>query len=98
MKREDNGKNTKRLSKTVHIAAIQRRQSSGQVILEFTFCMIVVLLMIFGVAKVFFWTGKDLADRRKAHDDVLYGGGGPQTQIAPSFYTSSKMNAIWRGN
>ena len=69
--------------------------STGQVIIEFTFCMIIVLLMIYGVTKVFFWAGRDLVERRKAHDNVLTGGGSPSQQIAPDFYTPVKMNAIW---
>jgi len=40
----------------------------GQVILEFTFCMIVIMIMIFGITKAFFWTGADLAERRISHD------------------------------
>ena len=43
----------------------------GQVILEFTFCMIVIMIMIYGIAKVFFWTGADLATRRMSHDKRL---------------------------
>jgi len=73
--------------------------SAGQVILEFTFCMVIVMLMIYGVAKVFFWTGRDLAERRQAHDAVLTGGGTPRDQITPDFYTKlTKMNAIWNAN
>ena len=50
-----------------------RRSSAnkGQVMLEFTFCMIVIMIMIFGITKVFFWTGNDLATRRISHDDRL---------------------------
>ena len=70
----------------------------GQVILEFTFCMIVVLLMIFGVMKVFHWAGKDIVERRIAHDDLLFSEVSPRDQIDPYFYAPVKMNAIWEGN
>ncbi len=45
--------------------------STGQVLLEFTFCMIIVFLMMYGLFMVFRWTGIDLAGRRKAHDALL---------------------------
>ena len=79
----------------------------GQVILEFTFCMIIVLLMIFGITKVFTWSGREYAGRSAAHDSTLYQtidrdydsmGDGPLKQIDPYFYTAVKMNAIWKGN
>ena len=43
----------------------------GQVILEFTFCMIIVLLIIFGITKVFIWSGREYAGRSAAHDSAL---------------------------
>ena len=43
----------------------------GQVILEFTFCMIIVLLMLYGLTKVFTWVGRDYAGRSMAHDSTL---------------------------
>jgi hypothetical protein len=43
----------------------------SQVILEFTFCMIIVLLMLFGLTKVFTWVGRDYAGRSAAHDSTL---------------------------
>ncbi|VAX38282.1 hypothetical protein MNBD_UNCLBAC01-1583 [hydrothermal vent metagenome] len=46
----------------------------AQAILEFTFCMIVVFLMIYGVVKIFQWTGLDLAQRRITHDQKLVAG------------------------
>ena len=70
----------------------------GQVILEFTFCMIVILIMIFGIIKVFHWTGSDLVERQRAHTTVLLDSGlTPREQIDPFFYAPVKMNAIWDG-
>ena len=71
--------------------------SKGQVILEFTFCMIVILLMIYGVAKVFIWSGGDLVARRIAHDQVLTGAPTPIEEIDPYFYSPVGFNAIWLG-
>jgi len=39
--------------------------------LEFTFCMIVLLLMMYGMMMVFRWVGLDLAERRQSHERVL---------------------------
>jgi len=47
------------------------RNGTGQALMEFSFCMIVVLLMIYGTIMVFRWTGLDLAERRAAHDRSL---------------------------
>jgi hypothetical protein len=33
--------------------------------------MIIVFFMIYGLAKVFVWTGRDLAERTNAHDALL---------------------------
>lgn len=44
---------------------------AGQALIEFAFCMIVILLMIYGTIMVFRWTGLDLAERRAAHDRSL---------------------------
>ena len=70
----------------------KQRILQGQVILEFTFCMVVLMLMIYGVFMVFAWTGKDLAERRRAHEDVLFSA----RQVDPYFYKPIKMNAIWQ--
>lgn len=43
----------------------------AQVMLEFTFCMIILFLMMYGIIMVFRWTGVDLAQRQQTHDAVL---------------------------
>lgn len=43
----------------------------GQSIMEFSFCMVVVLLMLYGTVMVFRWTGIDLAERRLAYERSL---------------------------
>ena len=78
------------------LARKKKKKSKGQVIIEFTFCMIVILLMIFGVTKVFTWVGREYAGRMDGHDNTLYDGGSPLKQIDPYFYTPVKMNAIWK--
>ena len=79
----------------------------GQAALEFSFCMIVVFLMIYGIVMILRWTGLDLAERRRAHDtrliapidqDYVNASDGPLYQVDPYFYSPIKMNAIWRGD
>ena len=80
---------------------------TGQVVLEFTFAMIIVMLMIYGAMKVFQWTGEDLARRRIAHDERLTNTqiirdyddfpDGPAANIDPYFYDPAGFNAIWKG-
>lgn len=45
--------------------------NKGQVLIEFTFCMIIVFLMIYAIMKIVQWTGLDMVNRRAAHDEVL---------------------------
>lgn len=45
--------------------------SRGQAIIEFTFCMVIALLMIYGTMMLFRWGGIDLAERRIAYDETL---------------------------
>ncbi|MDP8213463.1 MAG: hypothetical protein P9X22_09305 [Candidatus Zapsychrus exili] len=76
-----------------------KNSNSAQIIIEFIFCMTILLLMIYGTLMIFKWTGSDLVHRRIAHDELLIGGGGvPLNQIDPYFYTPIKMNAVWSGN
>ena len=79
-----------------------RLTSKGQVMIEFTFCMIIVFLMMYAVLMVFRWTGRDPGRRQKAHEDLLRstggGGGNPQPSIAPYFYTPEPMKAVWNGD
>ena len=66
-------------------------------VLEFTFCLIVVLLMLYAVARVFTWAGKDLIKRREIHDAQLISGGAIEQQISPFFYMPVELDAVWNG-
>lgn len=43
----------------------------AQVLIEFTFCMIIIMLMIYGLIMILRWTGVDLAERERAHESQL---------------------------
>ena len=57
------------LKRTKH--NIKNDTTTGQVILEFTFSMIIIMLMIYAAIKIFLWAGSDLVERRIDHDRVL---------------------------
>ena len=44
------------------------KKKEGQIILEFTFSMIIALIMLFGLMMIFRWAGYDLGWRRVDHD------------------------------
>lgn len=75
-----------------------KQLKQAQVILEFCFSMIALVILIMGMLKVFAWTGKDMVARRLQHEQVLYqpvGGewDGPLKQTAPLFFSASKIDA-----
>lgn len=45
--------------------------TQGQIIMEFVFSMMVLLIMLYGTMMVFRWTGIDLGFRRLSHDQML---------------------------
>ena len=70
----------------------------GQAILEFTFAMIILMLLIYGLIMVFRWVGLDLAERRIQHEMVLTDNSlSPQEQVNPNFYRPKKMRTVFRG-
>ena len=70
----------------------------GQAILEFTFAMIILMLLIYGLIMVFRWVGLDLAERRIQHEMVLTDNSlSPQDQVNPDFYRPIKMRTVYRG-
>ena len=87
-----------------------RNTKKGQVMVEFTFCMIILFLMMYGMVMAFRWAGLDLTNRETAHEGLLMTdevvedypstapGDGPLRQIDGYFYQPAKMNAVWAGN
>jgi hypothetical protein len=64
---------------------MKRSQNKAQSTIEFTFAMIVVIFLIYGMIQVFRWAGMDLAQRRYAQDTAL-------TNLT-SFDPASELNA-----
>ena len=78
-----------------------RKNIKAQAILEFTFSMAAVVLLLAGMFRVFQWLGKDLVARKNAHHKILtryisdHGGEGgaayPLRQLRPTFFISTDI-------
>ena len=74
------------------------KNTKGQAAIEFTFAMMITLIMVFALLMVFRWAGLDLADRRVSHDKTLSNETlRPEQQLNPDFYRPRKIDAAYRG-
>ena len=78
----------------------------AQAILEFTFAMVIIMLMMYSLIMIMRWVGMDFAERRIAHEqkltepideDFRRREFGTLKQLDPYFYKPIKMNAIFTG-
>lgn len=69
----------------------------AQSTIEFTFAMIVIVFLIYGMVRVFFWVGMDLANRRWAQDNSMVNGVNAQLQLAPDGYRVRSLDAVYNG-
>lgn len=75
-----------------------RRSQFGQTMIESTFSVIVIVILLLGMVKVFFWVGTDLANRVAAHEKTLISDvpAGEITdnyrQIRPVFYEGTPLD------
>jgi hypothetical protein len=79
--------------------------AAGQMMIEFTFSMIMALIMIYSAVMVLRWSGLDLAERRLAHDKKLRVNidenassiaDGPLKQLDSYFYQPMRINATFK--
>ena len=76
----------------------RRFKISGQSTIEFTFAMMVTLILVFALFMVFRWVGLDLANRRFTHDQTLMNDAlRPEQQLNPDFYKPRKLDTAFRG-
>jgi hypothetical protein len=74
-----------------------RINSRGQATVEFTFAMIVTVILIYAMLMVFRWAGLDLAERRFAHEHLLTNESlRPEQQLNPEFFRPRKLDAAAR--
>ena len=73
-----------------------KQSCRGQATMEFTFGMILALILLVGLINIFQWVGGDLASRRSVHDsqltqrikEVQYG---PLRQVDPFFHRVTRI-------
>lgn len=79
-------------------------RQEGQTVIEYTFCMIIILLLIYGAVMALRWAGVSLAERRIAHEQTLgqdvgekwmYYNESPTKQLSTDFYKISGMNMVF---
>jgi len=71
----------------------KNKQHAGQATIEFTFGMIVTVLLLMGMVQVLIWTGQDLAKRRAGHEEHLILDVRGTIQTDPTFYYSTTVAA-----
>lgn len=84
---------------------MNHKKKVGQVMIEFTFSMIIAFLMIYSLTKIFEWSGREFTDKRLQHDQVLRSTNNRSytsiadseqiQQISPFYSSGADMNAIW---
>jgi len=79
--------------------------TKAQSTLEFTFAVIAVMFLIYGMVQVFRWAGMDLANRRLAQDNSIavdlstVPNGDPSAQLNADVGSSFlPMAAVWHGS
>ncbi|MBF0571207.1 MAG: hypothetical protein HQL12_04985 [Candidatus Omnitrophica bacterium] len=80
-----------------------RENIKAQSTIEFTFAMIVVMFLIFGLVMVFRWTGMDLASRRVTQDITLTTNpeptkGDPSSQLSTGDDVILPIAAVYHGS
>ncbi len=75
--------------------------------MEFTFCVVIIILFMWGFVQVLGWVGVTFAERRATGDqslisttaveqwDNIYTDPSPLTQLNPDFYTPKKMHLVF---
>jgi len=72
---------------------------TAQSTVEFTFAMIVVMFLIYGMVQVFRWAGIDLAQRQSIQDNSLITltNGDPSSELNPVFTGAQPIAAVYHG-
>ena len=79
-------------------------KKTAQVTLEFAFCLVMVMLILYGIVRVIRWAGFSLGDRRIEHERILKtsvsdkfttDASSPLKQLIPDFYKLKEMNLVF---
>ncbi|HOW35285.1 MAG TPA: hypothetical protein PL155_02565 [Candidatus Omnitrophota bacterium] len=80
------------------------KQHDAQVIIEFTFAFVVLLLIFYGCIMAFRWVGLSLSERQVAHETTLNmginenwenEGEGPLRQLRTNFSKPTPLNLVF---
>jgi flagellar biogenesis protein FliO len=75
-----------------------KKNENGQSTIEFSFAMMVTLIIVVALILVFRWVGMDYANRRFTHEQLLTNDSlRPEQQLNPDFYRARKIDAAYRG-
>ena len=76
--------------------------TKAQSTIEFTFAMIAIMFLIYGMVMVFRWAGMDLAQRRFAQDSSITTtnlvGGDPASQLNADIDNFLPIAAVYHGS
>ena len=80
------------------------KNKKAQSAIEFTFAMIAVAFLIYGMVRVFRWAGMDLAQRRYVQDHSTTTGlwnvpdGDPEAQLNSDIDNVLPISAVYHGS
>jgi hypothetical protein len=80
---------------------ILREKTKAQSTLEFTFGMIVIVFLVYGMVQIFRWAGMDLVQRRWLQDTtivVVDSSGDPGSELYANMDSAMPMAAVYHGN
>lgn len=79
---------------------ILRENTKAQSTIEFTFAVVVVMFLIYGMVQVFRWAGVDLAQRRYLQDSSITANpsGDPSSQLTADTGVAQPMSAVYHGS
>jgi len=78
---------------------IMRDKSKAQSTIEFTFALVAVMLLAYGMVQIFRWAGLDLANRRFLQDNSFVIKGNDPTKMLSSNAgdTFLEMGSVYHG-
>ena len=76
---------------------MDKKQTQAQSTVEFTFAMVAVMFLIYGMVMMFRWAGMDLANRRVSQDLSLVNTSGPFAQLNALGDNVLPMDAVYHG-
>lgn len=76
---------------------MNKEYNKAQSTVEFTFAMVAVMFLIYGMVMMFRWAGMDLANRRVSQDLSLTNQSGPFAQLNAVGDVVLPMDAVYHG-